>query len=169
MLSILTALCGPEIFYQDNAPNTSTHPVCVTVIKWALSCSASQEMNLTSLIYQVHRISSYLYLLSPPVSPSPKYFLFTLGLFLFSVIFFLPSVFSFSSLFETHHFLSFLFLIHLHCSLTSFKSHFLLCFPSLSLSHLFYFLFSRSVCLTPLLSVFSIILCCSIFLLILII
>lgn len=29
MLSILTALCGPEIFYQDNAPNTSTHPMCV--------------------------------------------------------------------------------------------------------------------------------------------
>lgn len=63
MLSILTTLCGSEIFYQDNIPNTqytSGVCVCMTVIKWALSCSASQEMNLTLLIYQDRYLSPIL-------------------------------------------------------------------------------------------------------------
>lgn len=60
MLSILSALCGSQIFYQKIQLTPRTLPVgvclqgacvCVTDIKWALSCSAPQEMNLTLLIY----------------------------------------------------------------------------------------------------------------------
>lgn len=75
---------GAQMFYQKTrltppalAVDVHLRGVCVTVIKWAQSCPAPQEMNLTLLIYQPplsvpsSRPSSCLSLPSVSLSPSP--------------------------------------------------------------------------------------------------
>lgn len=111
--------------------------VCMTVIKWALSCSAPQEMNLTLLIYQPplsvpsSRLSSCLFLMSlsrclglalipPPLS------------FCFSPF---KNVFPLSPLFRPSQFSKYLIALILH--------------PPLPIHHMFWPSLSlRALCLT---------------------
>ena len=165
MISILTTLYGSEIFYQDNTTNAPYISsvcvcVCVTVIKWALSCSAPQEMNLTLLIYQdhYHRVFTSLSCLSfPSVIRSLSYFFILSFLPIRSQFF--TWYFSFS-LFLSPYSSSYPTQLSLHMfRLFSFPLTFLflplppvpppklqyLLFPTLSSFHLFYFLLSAGV------------------------